>query len=158
VKRLQDNYEGNPGGRPLKPVRPKTREILNALKEANNIKTFTTEYVDAFVDVTFKDYLDSLLLAKGVKKAAVIKASGLTDSYAFQIFQGFRSPSRDKLLALAVGLGTTYDECQKLLKLAGVNELYVKNRRDAIIIYSLEKGLSVPELNDVLFDLEEFTL
>ncbi len=153
-----NHYDSNTDGLPLKPAHPVTEEILTALKAANNIKTFTTKYVNSFVDVTFKEYLDSLLAAKSVKKAAVIKASGLTDSYAFQIFQGFRSPSRDKLLALAIGLGVTFDECQKLLKLAGVNELYVKNRRDAIIIYGIEKGLGVPELNDVLFELEEFTL
>ena len=135
-----------------------TEEILDALKKSENIKTFTREYVDSFVDVTFKEYLDGLLAAKNIKKSSAIKASGLSDSYAFQIFQGYKSPSRDKLLVLAVGLGATYDECQRLLKLAGANELYAKNRRDAIIIFGIEKGLSVPELNDLLFELEEFTL
>lgn len=155
---MHDNCDSNKDRIPLKPAHPMTEEILAALKEADNIKAFTTKYVNSFVDVTFKEYLDSLLTAKAVKKAAVIKSSGPTDSYAFQIFQGFKSPSRDKLLALAVGLGVTFDECQKLLKLAGVNELYVKNRRDAIIIYGIENGLAVPELNDLLFELEEFTL
>lgn len=138
--------------------KPYTNEILKALRETQDIETFTREYMDSFADVTFKDYLNGLLAAKKMKKAAAIKASGLSDSYAFQIFQGYKSPSRDKLLALAVGLETSFEECQRLLKLAGVNELYARNRRDAIIIFGLEKGLSVPELNDILFELEEFTL
>jgi len=137
---------------------PLTVEILEALKKAESIEAFTHEYIDSFVDITFKEYLDGLLAAKGAKKSAVIKASGLSDSYAFQIFQGYKSPSRDKLMALAIGLGVSYEECQRLLNLAGVNGLYAKNRRDAIIIFGLDKGLSVPELNDILFDLEEFTL
>ena len=138
--------------------KPSTFEILEALKKAQDITTFTREYVDAFTDITFREYLEGLLDARNVKKSVAIKASGLSDSYAFQIFQGYKSPSRDKLLALAVGLRTSIDECQKLLKLAGVNELYAKNRRDAIIIFGLDKGLSVPQLNDILFELEEFTL
>ena len=100
-----------------------THEILKALRESQDIETFTREYIDSFADVTFKDYLNGLLAAKKMKKAAVIKASGLSDSYAFQIFQGYKSPSRDKLLALAVGLETSFEECQRLLKMAGVNEL-----------------------------------
>ena len=139
-------------------AKPSTFEILEALKKAQDIATFTREYVDAFTDITFKEYLEGLLDARNVKKSVAIKASGISDSYAFQIFQGYKSPSRDKLLALAVGLRTSIDECQKLLKLAGVNELYAKNRRDAIIIFGLDKGLSVPQLNDILFELEEFTL
>ena len=138
--------------------RPSTLEILEALKKAEDIAVFTQEYVDSFTDISFKDYLECLLLSREVKKSAVIKASGLSDSYAYQIFQGYTSPSRDKLLALAIALRTNLEECQKLLKLAGVNELYPKNRRDAIIIFGLERGLSVPQRNDILFDLEEFTL
>lgn len=138
--------------------KPGTLEILEALKKAEDIAAFAREYMDSFVDITFKEYLEGLLIARGIKKSTVIKASGLSDSYAFQIFQGYKNPSRDKLLALAVGMQATFEECQRLLKLAGVNELYAKNRRDAIIIFGLERGYSIPQLNDILFELEEFTL
>ena len=138
--------------------KPQTVEILEAIRKAKNIQDFTRQYIDAFMDVTFKDYLNNLLVSRGLKKSAIIKASGVSDSYAFQIFQGYKNPSRDKLLALAVAMKLSYDECQRLLKLAGVNELYAKNRRDAIVIFGLERSLSVPQLNDLLFELEEFTL
>lgn len=138
--------------------KPLTNELLELLKETESIEQFANEYVDCFVDITFKDYLNSLIESKGMKKSTVIRASGLSDSYAFQIFQGFKSPSRDKLLSLAIAMRLSIEECQRLLKLAGVNELYAKNRRDAIILFGLNKGLSVPQTNDLLFDLEEFTL
>lgn len=138
--------------------KPSTHDLLEALMRTKSIEAFTREYVDAFANVSFKDYLDGLLAAKNVTRSAVIKASGLNIPYAFQIFSGLKSPSRDKLLALAVGLRSSFDECQKLLKLAGVNELYARNRRDAIIIYGLENGLGITELNEYLFRLDEFTL
>ena len=138
--------------------KPRTDEILEAIRHAKSIEDFTRRYSESFVDDTFKDYLNGLINSRGLKKSAVIKASGLSNSYAFQIFQGNKSPSRDKLLSLAVAIKLNYEECQKLLKLAGVNELYAKNRSDAIIIFGMERGLSVPQLDDILFELEEFTL
>ena len=138
--------------------KPNTSEVLEALRAAERIEDFSREYGSCFVDITFKDYLTSLLETHGISKYAAVKASGISDSYAFQIFQGSKSPSRDKLLSLAIGMQINLKECQRLLKLAGVNELYAKNRRDAIIIFGLEKGLTVPQLNDILFDMKEFAL
>lgn len=139
-------------------AKPDTAEVLEALRRFDRVEDFANEYVDCFVDSTFKDYLNGLIESHGLKKYSVIKASGLSDSYAFQIFQGIKSPSRDKLLALVIGMRLNLSECQRLLKLAGVNELYAKNRRDAIIIFSLERKLSISQLNDILFDMEEATL
>ncbi len=73
-------------------------------------------------------------------------------------WQARKNPSRNKLLALAVAMKLNIEECQKLLKFGGVNELYPRNRRDAIIIFALTKKLSIFELNELLFDLDEFIL
>ncbi len=129
-----------------------------SLRQTDDISQFTKDHMSLFVDLSLKEYLESLMAQYGLKKSQVIKASGLSEAYTYQIFSGLKNPSRDKLLALAMGMGLTFDECQKLLKLAGVNELYAKNRRDAIIIFGLLKRLPLDELNDILFDMEEFTL
>ena len=47
---------------------------------------------------------------------------------------------------------------QDLLKKSGFLSLYPKNRRDAIIIYALTRGLSLQETNDKLFQENEETL
>jgi len=49
------------------------------------------------------------------------------------------------------------DETQKLLKRSGFAQLYVKNRRDAIIIYGLAHKMELDEINDRLY-AEEATL
>ena len=139
-------------------AKPDTCDILNELMVAESIEDFTHEYDGFFVDVSLKDYLNSLLEAHGFIKYAAIKASGLAENYAFQIFQGYKNPSRDKLLALIFGMQLNLRECQRVLRLAGINELYAKNRRDAIIIFGLDHNLNVPQINDLLFDLEEYTL
>lgn len=135
-----------------------TAEMLELLARAEDIGVFMEEHAASYQDLTFSGYLDHLMRSKNLKKAQVIKASGLNESFAYQIFSGYKSPSRDKLLALAIGMQLTLTECQRFLKLASVSELYAKNRRDAIIIFGLQKGLRLVEINDILFDMEEFML
>ena len=49
-------------------------------------------------------------------------------------------------------------ETQRLLRLAGVSELYCRQRRDAIIIYGLLHGMDLFAVNDRLFSEDEETL
>ncbi len=136
-----------------------TENILEAILNSSHIDSFLQDYVDSFTEITLKDYLNTLIEKYDLKKSVVIKESQLGEPFARQLFSGIRSkPSRDKVLSLAIAMKITLDECQKLLQVAQVNELYPKNRRDAIIIYGLAKKLSVPQVNDVLYEMEEFTL
>ena len=115
--------------------------------------------MDSFTEITLKDYLNILIEKHNLKKSVIIKESQLGEPFTRQLFSGIRSkPSRDKVLALAIAMKITLEECQKLLRAAQVNELYPKNRRDAIIIYGLAKKLTVPQVNDILYEMEEFTL
>ena len=135
-----------------------TKELLEALKISKDIRVFREENLSSFVDISLKDYLEDLIASRNLKRSDIIKASGLTEAYAYQIFAGLKSPSRDKMISLVLGMNLNLEECQKLLRLSGVNELYVKNRRDLVIIFAIVNGLSIPELNDLLFEFNEFTL
>lgn len=149
--------EGNEAGKAKTDII--TENVLEAILDCENIETFIDGYVDCFTETSLKDYLNSLMGKYGLKQSAIIKKSQLGEPFTRQLFSGIRSkPSRDKVLALAVAMKITLPECQKLLRAAKVNELYARNRRDAIIIYGLAKKLSVTEVNDILYDLEEFTL
>lgn len=78
--------------------------------------------------------------------------------YLYQIFSGERTPSRDRTICICYGLSATLEETQDLLKRSGFAELYVKNRRDAIIIYGLVHKIDLNEINDRLYAEEEATL
>ena len=96
-------------------------------------------------------HLELLLDQKGLIKADVARDSELNSKYVYQIFSGERTPSRDKLIALAFGLHLTADEAQTLLKLAGYRELYVRDVRDAIILYALQRGKDITETDTLLY-------
>lgn len=103
-------------------------------------------------------YLQQLLAEKGLKRADVVRAAGLNETFGYQIFTGARGASRDKLLALAFALGLTLTEANRLLKAGGANELYCKSRRDAIIIFALTHGYSLQRADEELYRFQEDTI
>lgn len=132
----------------------KTSLLLEVLKTKNSYE----EVVDTkpiFVESTLSEYLNELIEIKNLNKAEVILKSGLERTYAYQIFSGKKTPARDKLLALAIGMKLTFDEVQRLLKVNGYAQLYPKNKRDNIIIFAIYKGQNMMELNDNLLTMDE---
>lgn len=77
----------------------------------------------------------------------------LDRAYVYQIFSGDKTPSRDKLIAVAFGLKLSDDETQQMLKLSGNRALYAKDQRDAVILFALHHKKTILEANDLLFEL-----
>ena len=75
--------------------------------------------------------------------AQVIERSQIERTYGHQLFNGTRRPSRDKVLQLALGLGLSVDETQRLLRAAGKSPLYPRLKRDAVILYGIGKKLPI---------------
>ena len=90
---------------------------------------------------------------KGLKKADVVRRSML-GNYAYSIINGNRkNPERDKLIMLCFGLTLTADEANRLLKMSSNAELYVRNPRDSVLIYALDRNQGVIETNNKLEEL-----
>lgn len=135
---------------------PLTEELLERL--------LATTTPDAYLadaptdDRSLGDYLMDLIDDKGLSRADVVRGSTVNSTFVYQIFNGTRNVSRDNAIKIAFGAHCTLREAQRLLRHAGVSELWCKNRRDAIIIYCLEHGLSLSECDDELYRLGEATL
>lgn len=109
-------------------------------------------------DRSLSDYLYDLIEAKGLTRADVVRGSAINSTFLYQIFKGERKASRDNMIKIAFGACCTLREAQRLLRHAGLAELWCKNRRDAIIIHCLDNGYSLPACDDELFRLDEATL
>lgn len=133
-----------------------TDDLLERLRSAETFVTYDEETPLMATDLP--SYLEGLLAEKGLSKAAAIRNAHLNETFGYQIFSGTRNPSRNKVIQLAFGLNATFNEAQRMLKRAGVNELYVKNRRDAIIIFCIDHGFDLNHTNDELFKLGEPTV
>lgn len=128
-----------------------TAKIVEELALCDDFKTFYDENRDYMVTDTLVDMLRDLQEKKGLRKSDVIRRSELSEVYAYQIFSGTRHPERKKLLCLAVGLTLNLEEAQALLRCAGYAPLYVKLPFDSVVIYGICKGLTIIEINELLF-------
>ena len=128
-----------------------TTQIVKELGLCPDFKSFYRENKDYMISDSLAQLLQKLLETKGLKKAQVIKKAELSEVYGYQIFSGLRVPERKKLLSLAVGMELNIEEVQQLLKCAGYSQLYVKLPFDSIVLYGLCKGLSVVQINELLF-------
>lgn len=136
-----------------------TRELVNQMISSNDIFEFTHNNEPEFVKYTLNGYLKKLLQNHNKRKMDVIKDSGLDITYAYQIFDGRRKkPDREKLLQLALGFPLTLFETNCLLRIGGVNELYVRTKRDAILMYCLHQGCNLQECNIYLYNMDEVTV
>ena len=135
-----------------------TSKIVEELGLCPDFQTFYEENSDYMIRDSLSSLLGRLLAEKGLQKADVIRRSEVSEVYGYQIFSGLRVPERKKLLSLAVGMSLRIDEAQQLLKCAGYPQLYVKIPFDSVVLYGLCKGLSVLEINNLLFQYELGTL
>ena len=79
-------------------------------------------------------------------------------TFGYQIFVGQRNASRNKLLQIAFALGCTLRETNRLLHAGGVSQLYCKNRRDAIMIFCIDRGYTLMRANEELYRFGEDTI
>lgn len=135
-----------------------TEELVNELQECENLELFKKSNAEAFIYEESAAYLKDLLVKRGQKKADVVRKSGLSQVYGYQILSGAKHAERDKLLCIALGMDMTLAEANLFLRLEGKADLYPRLPRDAVIIYALNQHLSVAQTDDLLYEHGEETL
>ncbi len=128
-----------------------TVTLQSELRRSENIEQFVKENKSEFDIISVTEYLSGLLKKYNLEKCDVTKRGGFNGNYLYQIFNGKKNPSRDKLIQIALGFPLTLEETQKLLRLGGHAELYVRDSRDAFLMFGLEKKYAVQQLNELLY-------
>lgn len=128
-----------------------TTEFLNSkIANSRDIKNFIRTHEHSIKTDTYHDYLHQLIESRHMKNTEFFMLAGLSESYGYQLLNGKRQPSRDKVIQSGFGLSLDVQTVNRLLKLSEKSELYVKNMRDAILIFSLSNQLSLIEVNQLL--------
>lgn len=135
----------------------KTSDLMDKL-----ISTDSPEELDQYLNEIrnkypkeLKSYINAILTEKGMSIADMQKKSCIDRTYIYQIMDGSKHPGRDKIIAMAIACGMTLPECQRALEIAQQGILYAKDRRDSLIIYAINKKMSIMDLNSLL---EEYKL
>ena len=132
-----------------------TTALFSLLEKSPSLETFLDEHEGDLPAPNISDYLSCLLERYQLSKQAVIRAANLERSNGYQIFNGYRTPRRNALLRIALGMHLTLEETQYLLTLALRGELYPRTRRDAAIIYCIQHKFSLIDAEIMLEQLGE---
>ncbi len=135
-----------------------TDDLSQSLMDEASIDSYLRDNQPFFAYQSIAELLTELYQKKNFSKAALARKAGMSEVYLHQVFAGRRNPSRDRLLCLCVGLETTLEEAQQLLKQASCAPLYPRLKRDAIISYGIVHHMELGEINDKLFSENEKTL
>ena len=133
-------------------------DILSSAKTTADLLKFVQSELQDVPTLTFCGYMGQMIHEHRLKKSDVIAQSGIQRNYGYQILNGQKSPGRDKVIALCAGAGLDIAQTQRALQLARVNELYSRRKRDAILIFAMQRGYSVMEINELLLELDEDAL
>lgn len=133
-----------------------TEDLLNELLDSPDPAVFASKHKLACRSLP--DYLQQLLDERGLRRPEVVRQAGINPTFGYQIFVGQRNPSRNKLLQLAFAMKLSLRETNRLLQAGSCNELYCKNRRDAIIIFCIDRGCSLQKVNEELYRFGEKTV
>ena len=130
-------------------------DALNSIGSTKGLKAYLDELKAAGYETTLSGDYEYMLKQKDILKKDAISRSFVDRIYAYQIIAGTRKPGRDKLIALCIGGGFTYEETKRALEIAELGTLYSKDSRDSVIIYALNKKLSVTSTNALLEEYGE---
>ncbi len=129
-----------------------TDELVNEITKSENVLDFLAENHSEMQSGGLPHYLEEWIQKKNLTKADVVRRSNLNRAYVYQIFLGRKYPSRDKVIALAFGMGLTAEETQKFLKHAGYRELYPRDPRDAMLLYAIWHEMTILDANQLLYE------
>ncbi|WP_278803029.1 helix-turn-helix domain-containing protein [Bifidobacterium pullorum] len=130
-----------------------TEELLDRLISSPDIQSYLDQ--DSTSNQTLTVFLETLREANNMKRSVLARESGLNATVVYDIFSGKSRPGRDHAIMLSIGLNCDLRETQRLLRLAGVSELWCKQRRDAIIIWCIEHGFDLTATDNELQRLGE---
>ena len=106
---------------------------------------------DMYTD-SFEKHLQQYINKKGLKNSEVYAAANISKQYFSKLLKGQVKPSKEKVLALAVGLHLNLDETVDFLRLAGY-ALSPISQTDVIVEYFIRREeYNVMKIDIVLFD------
>ena len=118
----------------------KSTEELEIILKKTHIKQmdmYFTDNADSLLsgDRPFSDYMRKLIKEKRLKQQDIFLDADIPERYGYKLISGERhTRQRDVILRLCYAAHFTLDETQEALKIYGMSQLYVKNKRDALLM------------------------
>ena len=128
-----------------------TSELLNDLKDKEcSLDNFLIENKNNFINEDVKSFWSNVIKTKNISKSAIINNADFSYCYFYEVINGKKNPTKDKVIRLVLALEMTLEECQHALNITGHSPLLPNKRRDSILIYAIEHKNSIHQCNFLL--------
>lgn len=135
-----------------------TQNLLLILQEAEAIDPLLNDLSPQLDPPSFAAQLRIHMEERGITASRLSETAMLSRSFTYQLCSGERAPGRDIVLRLALVLELAVSEAQQLLRIAQKGALYPRVRRDAIIIFCLNRKKGIYEADELLTSHNELPL
>ena len=132
-------------------MRKSTGDLLQELKKSScTLGHYFKHNRDSFIENDSKAFWEALIQKSGRTKSNIINKADISYCYFYDVINGRKSPSRDKVVRLILSMQLSLDDCQRALKISGKSYLFPRVRRDSIMIYAIENHMTVFQLSELL--------
>ena len=134
----------------------RTDDLMQELNgQEFDLDRYFKENPSTFINVDIKNFWKEAIKKSGKTKSDIINKADLSYCYFYDIINGRKIPSKDKIIRIVLAMKLDLDDCQEALRISGKSALYPRIKRDSILIYAINKGYSVYETNDLLTEYGE---
>lgn len=88
-----------------------------------------------------RELIEKLMERAEVSRAELIRKLNVDINYGYQLLNGTRIPTRERLIRIGILLGADVEQLQKLLRAASKESLYVRDPIDAKVFYALKRKM-----------------
>ena len=116
----------------------KTEDLVHEIRNSTTIKNYLDKNETECIAIDLNSYLHDLIKRKGLGRKYIFNRGNIAKTYGYHILSGRKkSPSRDVIIKLCLGLELDIDEAQQLLRMARLGSLYARDKRDSVICSAL---------------------
>ena len=139
-----------------KKLKKKTDELIKELTDENvDFNKYIQKNKNSLIEINLSEFWSTLVKKSNMKSSDIINKSELSYYYYYEVINGKKVPSKDKIVSLIIAMKLDLDDCQTALKYCGKSALYPKVKRDSVFIYAITHKLSLADINKMLVEEKE---
>lgn len=129
----------------------RTNDLMEELSgQDTDLDRYFEENPTSFINVDIKEFWKKAVDTSSKTKSDIINKADMSYCYFYDVINGRKIPSKDKIIRIALAMNLSLDDCQEALRISGKSALYPRIKRDSILIYAINKGYSIYQTNDLL--------
>ena len=129
----------------------RTNDLMEELSgQDTDLDRYFEENPTSFINVDIKEFWKNAVDTSSKTKSDIINKADMSYCYFYDVINGRKIPSKDKIIRIVLAINLSLDDCQEALRISGKSALYPRIKRDSILIYAINKGYSIYQTNDLL--------